>query len=118
MRGAARRGAARRSHDGESGSVTAEFAAVVPAVMLMLALCLGALQLSTLRLTVQDAAAQAARSAARGGSFDAAALVEGAAARIDRRGNLVCATVTAPGALLVFGPIEVSASGCALAGGG
>ncbi len=88
--------------------------------MLVLALCLGALQLSTLRLMVQDAAAQAARSAARGGSFDAAALVDGATARIDRRGNLVCATVTAPGALLagVLGSIDVSASGCALAGGG
>lgn len=100
--------------------MTAEFAAVVPAVMLVLALCLGGLQLSTLRLKVQDAAAIAARSAARGGAFDAAAFVDGASTRIDRRGNLVCATVTAPGAPLVgvIGSIEVSASSCALADGG
>lgn len=88
--------------------------------MLVLALCLGGLQLSTLRLKVQDAAALASRSAARGGSFDAGALVNGAATRIEHRGNLVCATVTAPGAPLagVIGDIEVSAFSCALAGGG
>ena len=100
--------------------MTAEFAAVVPAVMLVLALCLGSLQVSTLHLRVQDAAALAARSAARGDAFEAGALVDGAATRIERRGNLVCATVTVPGTPLggILGAIEVSASSCGLAGGG
>lgn len=103
----------------QEGSATAEFAAVVPAVMLVLALCLGGLQLSTRQLQVQDAAALAARSAARGASFDATALVPGAATRIERRGNLVCAVVTVPGTPLsgILGVVEVSASGCSLAGG-
>lgn len=105
---------------GQRGSVTAEFAAVVPAVMLVLALCLGGLQLSTRRLQVQDAAALAARSAARGAPFDVAVLVPGAVMRIERRGNLVCAAVTVPGTPLagMLGAVEVSASSCALAGGG
>ncbi|MBB5633549.1 acyl CoA:acetate/3-ketoacid CoA transferase beta subunit [Cryobacterium mesophilum] len=104
----------------QRGSVTAEFAAVVPAVMIVLALCLGGLQLSTRQLRVQDAAALAARSAARGTSFDVAALVAGAAMQIERRGNLVCAVVTVPGTPLagILGAVEVSASSCALAGGG
>lgn len=103
----------------EAGTVTAEFAAVVPAVLLVLAFCLAGLQLSTLRLTVQDAAALAARSVARGGSFDPGALVDGAATRFDRRGNLVCATVTAPGTPLtgILGAIRVSASSCAFVDG-
>lgn len=105
---------------GQRGSVTAEFAAVVPAVVLVLALCLGGLQLSTRQLQVQDASALAARSAARGASFDVAALVAGAATRIERRGNLVCTVVTVPGTPLagILGAVEVSASSCALAGGG
>jgi len=103
----------------ESGTVTAEFAAVVPAVLLVLAFCLAGLQLSTLQLTVQDAAALTARSVARGGTFDMGALVDGAATRIERRGNLVCATVTTPGTPLtgIMGVIRVSASSCAFAGG-
>lgn len=100
--------------------MTAEFAAVVPAVILVLALCLGGLQLSTRRMQAQDAAALAARSAARGSPFDASAILEGAATRIEHRGNLVCAVVTMPAAPLagVLGAVEISASSCALAGGG
>ncbi len=115
LRGTPGAGEARR----EAGTVTAEFAAVVPAVLLVLAFCLAGLQLSTLRLTVQDAAALAARSAAREDTFDAAALVSGAMTRIERRGDLVCATVTVPGTPLtgILGTVGVSASSCALAGG-
>jgi Flp pilus assembly protein TadG len=104
----------------QRGSITAEFAAVVPAVMLVLALCLGGLQLSSRQLQVQDAAALAARSAARGASFDAAVILPGATTRIERRSNLVCAVVTMPGRPLagILGAVEVSASSCSLRGGG
>lgn len=103
----------------EAGTVTAEFAAVVPAVILVLACCLGGLQLSTQQLRIQDVASVAARSAARGDGLDSGRLVDGATTATQRRGNLVCVVVTAPGRIFagVFGAVTLTASGCALAGG-
>lgn len=99
--------------------MTAEFAAVVPAVILVLACCLSGLQLSTQQLRVQSAAAVAVRSLARGESVPVARLVSGATATTEWRGNLVCVRVTAPGRVLagLFGTVKLTASGCALAGG-
>lgn len=104
---------------GESGSVTAEFAAVVPAAILVLACCLGGLQLCVQQSRVQDAAAAAARSIARGDTLDVSRLVAGASATTRPRGNLVCVSVSAPGPLLagLLGAVPVTASSCALAGG-
>jgi hypothetical protein len=106
---------------GERGSVAAEFAAVVPAVALVLALSLGGLQLATRQVQLQDAAALVARSAARGADTAGLAgrLVPGATSLIERRGDLVCARVTTHGTPLaaVLGSSTISATSCALASG-
>ena len=77
----------------ERGSVTAEFAIAIPAVVLLLALCLSAVQVATLQLRLQDAAALAAQTAARGGGSTAGALelVRGASVEVQRRDDFVCA---------------------------
>jgi len=102
--------------------VSAEFAVVVPAVVLLLALCLSAMQLSTRQVRVQDAAAVAARLAARGEPGGApgavSALVPGARLALDDRGEVLCATVSAPGPPGPFAGIAAVASSCAPAAGG
>ena len=109
--------AAGSSATGERGSVTAEFAAVIPAVILVLLLCLGGVQVGGQQVRLADAAAQAARSLARGdGLVHATALarqlVGGASVSADQRGDAVCARLSAPGAL----GITVTAASCALGG--
>lgn len=108
----------------QRGSVTAEFAAVVPAVVLVLACCLAALQLAGQQLTLHEAATMAVRSIARGESAgDAAAVatraVAGAMLATSHPDPLVCVRITARsssplGTLL---GVTLSASSCALAGG-
>ena len=107
----------------ERGSVVAEFAVAMPAVLLVLATALGGVQLAGLQLQAQDAAADAARSYARGESAGVVAgrlqrQVPGATVVRTSRGDLVCARVE----VAAFGPIArlgVTAVGgsCALAGG-
>ena len=107
-----------RAEHGDAGTVTAEFAVALPAVVLVLAACLGGLRLGTEQLRATDAAALAARAAARG---DAPPLI-GAAARADggstatigRSGDRVCATVQRQVPLLGL-VIPVRATACALA---
>ncbi len=105
----------------ELGSVTAEFATVIPAVVLVLAVSLSGLQLATRQLQLQDAAALAARSAARGSDAGTVvgSLLSGATAHTEFRGNLVCVSVETAGTLLsvVLGAITLTATSCALAGG-
>lgn len=114
-----RSAAARGSVD--RGSVTAEFAVVLPAVVLVLLLTAGALGASARQVRLQDAAADAARLVARGepatrAQSTVADAVSGSAASIAYRGDLVCVTATAPtGVPLV--PMRLTASSCALAGG-
>jgi len=55
--------------------VTAEFAVVLPAVVLTLALCLAAMALALDQVRCVDAAAAGARAAARGDSYGAVILV-------------------------------------------
>jgi Flp pilus assembly protein TadG len=107
----------------ERGSVVAEFAVAMPAVLLVLGVMLGGIQLTGLQLRAQDAAADAARSWARGesGAVVAEHLARQLpAARVTRssRGDLVCATVRVSGR----GPsarlgVTVAATACALGGG-
>jgi hypothetical protein len=104
--------------------VTAEFAAAMPAVLLVLSLCLGAVQTGVQRVRLADAAADAARSLARGdGAGRAAAIVArsvvGAAIAEERDGEFVCARAAAP---IGFGPfaalgLRAEARACALDGG-
>lgn len=105
----------------ERGSATAEFAVLIPAVCLVLAVCLSGLQLATRQLQVHDAAALAARSAGRGGNAAStvAQLIPGASLSTERRSNLVCVRVDAAGSpmAVLLGFATVSATSCALADG-
>lgn len=106
------------------GSVTAEFAALVPAVLLVLAFCLGGVQVVGLQLRLTDAAADAARSLARGdGQAQAAARVRISVGRVsmstETRGGFVCVRLASEAA---FAPaatmgMTVQARGCALGEG-
>ena len=65
----------RQSCSGQRGMVTAEFAVVLPAVVLVLALSVGALGLALDQIRCVDAARAGARAAARGDSAAAVLLV-------------------------------------------
>jgi len=108
-----------RDRDGDRGSVTAEFAAVVPAVILLLALCLGAVQVAGQQLQLQDAAADVSRSVARGGDASAAGRLPGARVATSATGDLVCVRLsmrsTSPVGTALG--LTLTASSCALGGG-
>lgn len=102
----------------DRGSVTAEFAVALPAVVLLFALCLTGMQAVGQQLRLADATAHAARSLARGESADVAAAraareVPGASITQSTDGDLTCVTASAPAAL----GLTVTASSCALSGG-
>ena len=108
----------------EQGGVTAEFAALLPAVLVVLGSCLGAVQVVGQQVRMTDAAADAARSLARGdGAGQAAALVRRSVGEVafatERRGDFVCARLSAPAAFAPFAAfgLTVAAGSCALAGG-
>jgi Flp pilus assembly protein TadG len=108
----------------ETGSVTAEFAMVLPAVVLVLAMCLGAVQVTGQQVRMTDAAASAARSLARGdGHGPATAIARQAAGSVtlasESRGQFVCAHLSAPSEFLPFAAagLQLEVSSCALAGG-
>lgn len=106
----------RAEHD--TGSVTAEFAVALPAVVLVLAACLTGMQVAGQQLRLVDAAAHAARSLARGEAADAAAAraareVPGATLTQWTDADLACVTLRAPAAV----GLTISAVSCALAGG-
>ena len=110
--------------DPQRGSVTAEFAALLPAVLLLLGCCLGAVQVVGQQVRLTDAAGSTARLLARGeGSGAAAGLVSGlglnATLTVQHQGEFVCAQLRAVSA---FGPFAAAgltfgARSCALAGG-
>ncbi|MET0713915.1 MAG: TadE family type IV pilus minor pilin [Mycetocola sp.] len=108
----------------ERGSTAAEFAVAVPVVVLVLACCLGAIQVASQQVRLTDAAADAARTLARGDPLVVAAarvhrVASSAAMSTSMSGDFVCVQLSAPAG---FGPaalagVRVRASGCALAGG-
>lgn len=102
-----------RCRSEDEGSVTAEFAAVVPAVLLMLACCLAGLQLAGQQIRLQDAAAATARSLARG---DPAPAFGGTAIATRVDGTLLCARLTASSIAPLI-PLQLAAESCALQGG-
>lgn len=98
--------------------MTAEFAVALPAVIVVLAACLTGMQVAGKQLLLQDAAAHAARSVARGELASTAAAraameVPGASLAQHSDGDLACVILQAPAA---FG-LRISAKSCALAGG-
>jgi Flp pilus assembly protein TadG len=100
----------------ERGSVTAEFAVALPSVVLVVAACLSGMAVAGQQLRLTDAAALAARAAARGDSPDALAarLVPGAQVSRSADGDLVCVTLTSGASLTALLPITLSARACAL----
>ena len=108
-----------RNRNSDRGAVTAEFAIVLPAVVLVLACCITGVRLAVLHLQLQDAAASAARIIGRGESLAAAQslanqLVPTSTVTASLHGTLVCieAHNAERGAMLPF--ITVSARSCAL----
>lgn len=105
----------------DRGSATAEFAIVVPAVVLVLALTAGSLAASGRQVRLEQGAAQAARLAARGESAAAVAGIVSAVAggdvvSVTDDGDLVCVIARAPTGLpLPLPPLR--AHSCALSGG-
>lgn len=108
----------------QAGAVTAELATALPAVVLVLGLCLGAVQVVGQQVRLTDAAADSARSLARGETRDRAAqiarqLVASATLAAEADGQFVCARLSAPGGIGPFAAfgITLEARSCALAGG-
>lgn len=102
----------------DRGSVVAEFAVALPAVVLVLVLGVGALSAGARHVRLQDAVADAARLAARGESDDrvhatVATGVPGSEAHIEVRGDLVCVAASAPALL----SLRLGATSCALGDG-
>lgn len=108
-----------RPRIGDRGSVTAEFAVVLPTIVLVVLLGVGALGAGARQVRLQDAAADAARLVARGeepARAHAVVHAVGGAAVIEPRGDLVCVIARAPVPLALPIP-ELTATSCALAGG-
>jgi len=106
---------------GDRGAVSAEFAVALPAIILLLVLCVGTLSSASRQVRLQDATADAARLIARGDDAGRAlALIGGAVpdarSAVGREADAVCVTASAPiGIPLV--DLRVEARSCALDGG-
>lgn len=105
-------------NSGDRGAVTAEFAVALPAVVAVIALCVGALGVTGRQVRLEQAVAQAARLAARGEAGSGVreviariASTDDVAVRTD--GDLVCvsARISLPAPLP-----SLAAESCALAG--
>ena len=96
---------------------------VMPALFLVLAMCLGALGLVGQQLRLSDAAADAARAAARGDddarvSALVARAAPGAIVGLSHNGEFICAELSSSAALGLGGfGLRLAATSCALAGG-
>lgn len=102
---------------GDRGSVTAEFAAVLPAVVLVLVAALGGMQVAGEQLRLQAAVTDAARMLGRGDAGAASRVgdaVHGATLAQSRRGDLICAETRAPTALGILSSLTLRASACTL----
>lgn len=101
----------------DRGAVTAEFAVVLPAVLAVLALAVGAIMLATHRVALASAAAEVARLEARGDDAAAqqrlATLGPKTEAVRERSGSLLCVTLRARPAAGLLAVVELSARGCA-----
>lgn len=111
-----------KTTDAERGSVAAELALALPAVLLTLLLGAGALGAGARQVTLQDAVADAARLLGRGESSAIAyaavtASVNDAEVSSELRGDLSCVSARADVAIGRFIRIPLTASSCALSGG-
>ncbi|MFS0866716.1 TadE family type IV pilus minor pilin [Microbacterium sp. 179-B 1A2 NHS] len=106
----------------ERGSAAAEFAVVIPAVVLVLVAAVSVLGVGAAQVRLEQSAAQAARYAARGESearirTAVGALVPGATIGISTDGDLVCVALTADAGGMLPVP-DLHARSCALGGEG
>jgi len=118
----ARRRRHRCGSEGERGSVAAELALALPAVVLVLVLGVGALGAAAHQVALQDAAADAARLLGRGEDEGAAAhavasALPGAAMSTAATGDLVCVTTRIEVGIGGFLRWGLRAHSCALDGG-
>jgi len=112
-----------RAVEAEQGSITAEFAVALPAVVLVLALCLGCVQALGRQLLLVDGAARAARLLARGD--DPAPVLAALQVQLgpvalgsDQADGLSCVELRSPagsGPIALLG-IQAAARSCAYAG--
>lgn len=106
---------------GDRGSVTAEFAVALPAILLLLVLCVGTLSAASRQVLLQDAVTDASRLVARGDDEGRAlaliaAAAPGSRSEITRDDDLVCVAASAPIGVAAI-TVRVTARSCALAGG-
>lgn len=110
--------AARRLWRDERGTVTAEFALVMPAVLAVLALVIGGIVVATNRLTLASAAADVARLEARGDDALAKARIAGAGSGVaverERRDGLLCITLRIGASKGLLNAVTVMGEGCAV----
>ncbi|MGO1880366.1 MAG: TadE family type IV pilus minor pilin [Microbacterium gubbeenense] len=94
--------------------------APLPALIIVVVLGIGALMAGSVSVRLQDAAADAARLAARGEPDRVAGVVgsavDGASAIVEGSGELICVTASANVALSIV-TVPVWAKSCALDGG-
>jgi len=102
---------------------TVEFALVIPALIAILVMCLGAIQLGVNQIRVTDAARAGARAASRGESSAVVRAIvrdaapDGAVVSVSVGVDTVTVVVEAPGLARSVGPLEglhVSASATAV----
>ena len=104
--------------------MAAEFAVTLPAVVIVLALCLGAIGVGSQQLRLHDAAASAARALGRGESGVAVAQrvagsTSGAALESWTADGLICARLSrAAAGPIAVGGLRLVAESCALDGRG
>lgn len=106
----------------ERGSVSAELALALPAVVLTLLLGVGALGAASRQVALQDASADAARLLGRGEGLGAAervvrTAVAGARMSSSPSGDLVCVTTSLEVSVGSLIRLPLRASSCALDGG-
>ncbi len=100
-----------------SGSVTAEFAVAVPALLLVLGLVIGTVQLSAQRIALTALAGDVSRLEARGDTRLASArLSEHQGTPVISRtesGGVLCVVATGSPAFGILAPLRVAGRGCA-----
>lgn len=106
---------------GDRGAVSAELVAAVPALLVLLALCLGGLTAATAQARAHEAATIAARLVARGAAEaearrHVAAALDGARLGVSRADGLLCATVDHTHRVVGIG-VPISARSCTLDAG-
>lgn len=105
----------------ERGAVTAEFALVLPAVVVVLGLVVGGILLATHRITLVSLAGEVSRAEARGDDDVAAAVLARLAHDVDIKrsdeGVLHCVTLTSSPGGGLLSRVTVVASACAAQSG-